>query len=143
MRNRSYSDEAKHCRDLAADFVEGSEKPFLLRIADAFDDLDGQNFQGQPKVIGPLGEEPTFDKLPAVDTPRWTPRRKAEVVAAVAGGLVSLDEACRRYSLTGEEFRSWQGALDRSGLRGLRVTHLQDYRNSSDRRPSFGNHGEA
>ena len=31
-------------------------------------------------------------------------RRKAEVVAAVSGGLLSVDEACERYSLTLEEF---------------------------------------
>ena len=136
MRNRSYSDEAKYCRALAADFVESSEKPFLLRIADAFDDLDGQNFHGPDRVIGPLGELLTLEKLPASNTLRWTARRKAEVVAAVVGGLLSLDDARQRYSLTAEEFRSWQGALDRSGLRGLRVTHLQDDRDSFDRRPS-------
>ena len=42
--------------------------------------------------------------LPATDTPRWSPRRKAEVVAAVRGGLLTLDEARIRYTLTEEEF---------------------------------------
>jgi len=35
-------------------------------------------------------------------------RRKAEVVAAVRGGLLSLEEACSRYTLTVDEFLSWQ-----------------------------------
>lgn len=52
---------------------------------------------------------------------RWVARRKAEVVAAVCGGLLSLEEACRRYALSVEEFQSWQKALDRDGLDGLKV----------------------
>ena len=34
-------------------------------------------------------------ELPPVGT-RWVPRRKAQVVTAVRGGAISLDEACRR-----------------------------------------------
>src|SRR3546814_2422930 len=52
------------------------------------------------KVIGPLGEPLTLDSLPPRDTTRWVVRRKAEVVAAVSGGLLSVDEACERYGLT-------------------------------------------
>jgi hypothetical protein len=44
------------------------------------------------------------------------------VVAAFDGGLLSLDEACRRYALSIEEFISWQRAFDRFGQRGLRAT---------------------
>ena len=44
---------------------------------------------------------------------------QAEVVAAVRGGLLSLDEACKRYTLTVEEFLAWQHAIDRFGLAGL------------------------
>ena len=46
--------------------------------------------------------------LPAPGTKRWVIRRKAEVVAAVRGGLLSLEEACARYTLTVEEFLAWQ-----------------------------------
>ena len=46
------------------------------------------------QVIGPLGEPLTLDSLPSPTTTRWVVRRKAEVVAAVAGGLLSVDEAC-------------------------------------------------
>ncbi len=70
------------------------------------------------QVVGPLGEPLTLDSLPAPDTTRWVVRRKAEVVAAVNGGLLSVDEACERYSLTLEEFAGWQRAVDRSGMPG-------------------------
>ena len=70
---------------------------------------------------------PPFE-LPEATTTRWVPRRKAQVVAAVQGGVLSLDEACSRYALTVEEFLSWQRAIDRFGLQGLRATHAQEYR---------------
>ncbi len=66
--------------------------------------------------------------LPPPDTERWVIRRKAEVVAAVRGGLLTIDEACQRYRLSVEEFLSWQRAIDRFGLAGLRATRIQDYR---------------
>ena len=66
------------------------------------------------QVIGPLGEPLTIDSLPPPETTRWVVRRKAEVVAAVAGGLLTVDEACARYTLSLEEFTSWQRAVDRS-----------------------------
>ena len=72
-------------------------------------------------VIGPDGSPLTMSDLPAPGTKRWVIRRKAEVVAAVRGGLLSLDEACRRYTLTVEEFLCWQRAIDRFGLAGLRA----------------------
>ena len=53
-------------------------------------------------------------------------------VAAVRGGLISLEEACRRYTLSTEEFISWQRAIEQHGLPGLRATRLQDYRDPSD-----------
>ena len=49
-------------------------------------------------------------------------------VAAVRGGLLSLDEACERYRLTNEEFLAWQQSIDRHGLAGLRTTRIQQYR---------------
>ena len=73
-----------------------------------------------------------IDELPPPNTKRWVIRRKAEVVAAVRSGVISLDEACRRYTLSIEEFLSWQRLIDSHGLAGLRVTRLQDYR-SMDR----------
>lgn len=79
-------------------------------------------------VIGPDGSPLTVADLPRPDTKRWVIRRKAEVVAAVRGGILSLEEACERYSLTVEEFLGWQAAIDRHGLAGLRTTRIQQYR---------------
>ncbi len=80
-------------------------------------------------VIGPDGSPLTISDLPSPNTKRWVIRRKAEVVAAVRGGLLSLADACERYKLTVDEFLSWQRSIDRHGLPGLRATRIQDYRN--------------
>lgn len=79
-------------------------------------------------VIGPNGSALTIADLPPPGTMRWVIRRKAELVAAVRGGLLSLEEACDRYTLTVDEFLSWQRLIERYGLPGLRATRVQDYR---------------
>jgi hypothetical protein len=71
---------------------------------------------------------PVFPELPPSGAMRWVPRRKAQVVAAVRGGALSLDEACRRYALTVEEYLGWQNAVDKFGLPGLRATHSREPR---------------
>jgi hypothetical protein len=86
------------------------------------------NSKGEKYVIGPTGAPLTLRDLPPGDTERWVIRRKAEVVAAVRGGLLSLDEACGRYRLTNEEFIGWQQSIDQHGLAGLRTTRIQQYR---------------
>lgn len=86
------------------------------------------------RIIGPYGEPMTVHDLPPADTQRWVIRRKAMVVAAVRGGLISLEEACRRYTLSVEEFLSWQKAIDKHGLPGLRTTRIQLYRDSDQSR---------
>lgn len=87
------------------------------------------NFNNRARyVIGPDGQVLTVANLPPKNTKRWVIRRKAELVAAVRGGLLSLEEACERYSLTVDEFLSWQRSLDQFGLPGLRATKVQDYR---------------
>lgn len=70
----------------------------------------------------------TLDDLPPVDTKRWVTRRKADVVRGVRSGLLSLEEACRRYNLSQEEYLSWERLIDRHGVHGLRVTRIQHYR---------------
>jgi hypothetical protein len=85
-------------------------------------------------VTGPLGERMTRADLPPRNTLRWIARRKAEVVAAVNGGLLSIREACERYDLTLEEFASWQRAVEREGLPGLRISRAQAHRDSVNRK---------
>ena len=79
-------------------------------------------------VIGPDGSPLTVADLPPRDTKRWVIRRKAEVVAAVRGGLLTIEDACARYGLTEEEFDGWRKAIEKHGLPGLRTTRLQHYR---------------
>ena len=73
-------------------------------------------------------------ELPSPDTRRWVVRRKAVVVHAVRSGSISLQEACRRYCLSVEEFLGWQRAIERHGIPGLRVTRLQIYRDTDEAR---------
>lgn len=79
-------------------------------------------------VTGPFGVPLTLESLPPPDTNRWVARRKAEILAAINGGLLTLEEACVRYRLSVEELQLWQEAVDRAGVPGLRVTRIQLYR---------------
>lgn len=90
-----------------ADFASVGEQVQIVRLSDRTKELN---------------------KLPSPETRRWVTRRKAQVVTAVRGGVLSVEEACERYRLSEEEFRSWTALLDQHGLRGLRATRIQDYR---------------
>jgi hypothetical protein len=79
-------------------------------------------------VPGPLGKPVTLESLPPPDTRRWVVRRKAEVIAAIRGGLLTAAEACARYRLSPEELELWQESIDRAGVPGLRVTRIQLYK---------------
>jgi hypothetical protein len=96
-----------------------------MLMSDLSSDLAAQ----KPKsVVGPDGKMLTLSDLPPPTTQRWVARRKAEVVTAVRAGLLSLEDACRRYSLSTEEFLGWEAAIEKHGLGGLRVTRIQDFR---------------
>jgi len=86
------------------------------------------NNEGEQYVVGPTGTPLTIRDLPPANTDRWVIRRKAEVVAAVRGDLLSLDDALTKYRLTAEEFLAWQKAIDKWGMQGLRTTRIQNYR---------------
>ena len=80
------------------------------------------------QVAGPFGKPLRWDDLPSPETRRWVVRRKAEVIAAIRGGLLTSAEACARYRLSPEELELWAESLDRAGVPGLRVTRIQLYR---------------
>lgn len=82
----------------------------------------------QGSIVGPDGYILTVSDLPPPDTKRWVPRRKAMVVFAVDGGLISATEACKRYKLTLEELEGWKRLIQKHGVRGLRVTKVKQYR---------------
>jgi hypothetical protein len=74
----------------------------------------------------------TLGNLPATDTERWVMSRKVDVVEAVHGGLITMEDACWRYALTIDEFRSWEvaverldGAGQRPETRPRRIKHVQ------------------
>jgi Protein of unknown function (DUF1153) len=102
------------------------------------------NYRSQPNVqdnggadwLLDVGNTASVESLPPTNTKRWVIRRKAEVVAAVRAGVISLEDACQRYTLSVEEFLSWQRLVDSHGLPGLRVTRLQDYRAAAPRPPA-------
>ena len=93
-----------------------------IKILHTDDDLRADRISGPTGL--PLGRE----DLPARNTTRWVARRKAEVVAGVRAGLITLEEACRRYALSLDEFLSWQQMFDEHGLRGLRATRPKGLR---------------
>src|SRR6201986_1330983 len=92
------------------------------------------NRSEQVKIVRISDRQKELDRLPPPDTRRWVMRRKAQVVAAVRGGLLTFEEACERYRLSEEEFKSWMTLLDSYGVRGLRATRTQEYRHTEDRR---------
>jgi len=88
----------------------------------------GTNAEELPIHLRRVSSGSTIADLPSPDTERWVIQRKAAVVEAVRKGVISLDEACRRYNISTEEFLNWQRLVDMHGVAGLRVTQAQKYR---------------
>jgi hypothetical protein len=80
------------------------------------------------KIVRVSDRQKELDALPSTKTRRWVTSRKEKVVKAVRTGLLTMTEACERYRLSEEEFRSWSSLLDRHGAAGLRATRIQEYR---------------
>lgn len=118
---------------MAQSFTDGAPAGAQTR-----EDAIASTRESRPQAVpGPNGQPLTIEMLPPPDTVRWVVRRKAEVLAAIRGGLLSAAEACARYRLSPEELELWQASLDRNGVPGLRVTRIQLYRDL-DRRASPG-----
>jgi transposase-like protein len=81
----------------------------------------------------PRAKTPAVE-LPPRDTKRWTARRKAAVVEAVHSGMITIEEVCRRYALSVEEFLSWHNTIQRHGVQGLQITKLRNYRYAPPKR---------
>ena len=69
-------------------------------------------------------------ELPALNTRRWTIRRKLAVLRALRDGALTLEQAREWYALSVEEIRAWERDLEHYGVYGLRATRLQIYRRS-------------
>jgi transposase-like protein len=74
-------------------------------------------------------------ELPPTNTRRWLARRKAAVVAAVSSGVLTIEEACRRYQMSKEEFSAWQRAFESYGIVGLRVGYVHQHRSAYPKAP--------
>jgi len=85
-------------------------------------ELDYAGEKDRGSVVGPDGTILTPSKLPPPGRIRWVAQRKAELVTAVSGGLLTMQEACRRYDISAEEFTEWERRYARHGLRGLHVS---------------------
>jgi len=74
-------------------------------------------------------------ELPPANTRRWVARRKTAGVAAVSSGMLTIEEACRRYQISEEEFSGWQRAFERYGIVGLRASYAQQHRSARPKAP--------
>ncbi|MFZ2887121.1 MAG: DUF1153 domain-containing protein [Minisyncoccia bacterium] len=79
-------------------------------------------------LVGPKKEVITPADIPPASTKRWTPYRKAVVVVAIRGGLISMPEAQQRFDLPSDELLGWANLYTAHGLPGLRSTYTQLYR---------------
>lgn len=93
--------------------------------------MSQQNDKFLGRTVTSYGNPMSVNDLPPPDTKRWVIRRKAEVVAGIRAGLITIEEACELYTLSIEELLSWQRLIDNHGVRGLRATKIQDYRPTS------------
>lgn len=56
---------------------------------------------------------------------RWTPERKAALIALVDAGEITLQTAVDRFGFTAEEIDEWRRRMVAFGRNGLKVTSLQ------------------
>ena len=73
---------------------------------------------------------------------RWVASRKAAVVAAVSSGKITIEQACRRYQMSEEEFLAWQRAFETFGIRGLRAGRIRKKRGLRLSRPADPSPGQ-
>lgn len=64
----------------------------------------------------------------AAQVTRWTPGRKAEVLARIRSGRLTPAQAEARYGISAEELHQWERLEATHGQRGLRTTKIQQVR---------------
>ncbi len=84
--------------------------------------------KGPVFVTLPDGRKISRADLPPKTTVRWVASRKARVVEAVDAGLIDVEEACEIYGLSDEELNAWRRLVREFGVKGLKVTQTQKYR---------------
>jgi transposase-like protein len=89
--------------------------------------LSGSQYRRPSRGWQAMARMSSMIVLPSPNTKRWVARRKAAVVAGVSSGMITLEEACRRYQMSEEEFFVWQRAFETFGLLGLRASRVQQH----------------
>lgn len=84
--------------------------------------------EGPRAVTLPDGSVMSKADLPAASTRRWVASRKLAVVRGVLYGLISQEEAQKRYLLSEEEFQEWVRAVSLHGEEALKATALKQFR---------------
>jgi DNA-binding response OmpR family regulator len=91
---------------------------------------------------------PNGDVITPVNLPnqkaRWVIGRKATLVAAIRGGIISTEEASARYGISSSELDSWKQSFDQDGMVGLKVTKMRRriIREVPEETPSFIEYGD-
>jgi hypothetical protein len=57
-----------------------------------------------------------------------------ERLGFLRGGWLPIEEACRVYDISVDEFLAWERDIDRNGVPGLRTTRYQIYRDTDAQR---------
>lgn len=83
------------------------------------------------RCFGPDGGIITIEDLP-LPSQRATPGRKALLLFAVRGGLISVTQLRSLYGVSDEEFEHWKAMYHQHGAKGLRASKLQQYRDLAD-----------
>ncbi len=78
-------------------------------------------------IRAPNGARITVNDLP-LSVDRWTVSKKLLIMIAIKEGLITMEEASKRYFLSIEELDSWKKLDAKHGPTALRSTRLQDYR---------------
>jgi transposase len=60
---------------------------------------------------------------------------KAAVVLGVRDGLLSRQDACKKYSVSAGEFALWERAYRQEGITGLRDKNLSAFRRINEASP--------
>ena len=87
-----------------------------------------KKIEGPRAVTLPDGRVMTRADLPDASTRRWVASRKAAVVRAINGGLISEGEAKTLYDLSSEELQTWRSNVEVHGEASLKATSIQRYR---------------
>lgn len=104
--------------------------PIWSRLFQLVEFMFVKKIRGPRLVKLPDGTVMTRDDLPDASTTRWVASRKAAVVKAVRHGLIHADEAVELYGLSEEELTHWMDTSESHGETGLKVTRLQEFRQS-------------